>query len=314
VVDGLVMLVSVVVPTRNRPRLVACTLRSVLAQRDVELEVIVVDDASTPPLYVGRDTRLKLVRHETRRGVSAARNSGIAAAAGQWVAFCDDDDVWAPDKLSAQIAAALEAHVGWVYTGDVTVDENLHILGGGPPPTPQQVVSLLVRYNAVPGSASGVAVAVELLNSVGGFDTRLRRTEDWDLWLRLARLGAPACVARPLVAVRQHLDNVIVDGAGLVSEPALVARRHGLPIDLLAARRRAAWGLLRAGRRLAAAREYAAVAAHGDLKSIGRAVLALVHPAVGTARIFALAGLPRDADWVQQANVWLEPLARDCGA
>src|SRR5258708_7507940 len=82
------------------------------------------------------------------------------------------------DKLAAQLTAATEAGASWVYAGDVTVDENLHILGGGPPLAPQQVVALLSRYNSVPGSASSVMVAAELLAAAGGFDTTRVFAED----------------------------------------------------------------------------------------------------------------------------------------
>src|SRR5437773_12542953 len=99
-------LVSVVVPTRNRPRMLATCLRARLAQVDVDCEVIVVDDGSSPPVSARTDAHVKLIRHATPQGASAARNSGIAASRGEWVAFCDDDDLWAPDKLSAQLDAA----------------------------------------------------------------------------------------------------------------------------------------------------------------------------------------------------------------
>jgi hypothetical protein len=306
------MLVSVVVPTRDRRHLLGCTLRSVLGQREVDLELIVVDDGSTMPVELGRDRRLKLVRHASQQGVSAARNTGIEVAGGEWVAFCDDDDVWAPDKLSAQLAAAAEASATWVYAGAVAIDDDLRVLSGAPPLSPAEVVAALARYNAVPGSASSVVVTAQALATVGGFDTRLRRTEDWDLWLRLAQLGAPASVARPLVGIRQHVHNVLVDRASLIEEPELLGRRYGIPIDPLSGRRRAAWGLLRAGRRLSAAREYASLAARGDLKSLGRAAVALVHPSVGTDRMFALAGGAQDLEWARAASAWLTPLARTC--
>ena len=310
----LMTLVSVVVPTRNRLGMLACTVRSILAQRVVDFEVIVVDDGSTPPVGIAADPRVQVMRHQTSRGVSAARNTGISRASGQWVAFCDDDDVWAPDKLRAELSAAEFARAAWAYTGDITVDEQLHVIGGGPPPSPEEVVRLLWRENVVPGSASGVVVAADALADVGGFDTTLQRTEDWDMWLRLARHGQPACVPRPLVALRQHLSNVITDRDRIEQEAALLSRRYGLPADPLAARRRAAWGLLRSGQRWAAAREYLALARRGDARSLGRAVVALVHPAVGTRHMFALAGMPRDADWAGQARVWLEPLAIACAS
>ena len=102
--------VSVVVPTRNRSALLALTLHSVFRQQDVDLEVIVVDDASADDtaavLRTIADPRLRLIRHETSQGVSAARNRGAAQARGEWIAFLDDDDLWAPAKLALQLRAA----------------------------------------------------------------------------------------------------------------------------------------------------------------------------------------------------------------
>jgi glycosyltransferase involved in cell wall biosynthesis len=89
----------------------------------VSVEVVVVDDASadgTAKWVAGqRDAQLRLVRHTTQRGVSAARNSGIHQACGTWIAFLDEDDAWAPDKLQSRLSAAAAAGRGWVYTGDV---------------------------------------------------------------------------------------------------------------------------------------------------------------------------------------------------
>ncbi len=102
--------VSVVIPTRNRSTLLAMALRSVFHQQDVELEVIVVDEASTDDtstmLATIGDARVRVIRNDAPHGVSAARNSGAAEARGEWLAFLDDDDLWAPTKLARQIHAA----------------------------------------------------------------------------------------------------------------------------------------------------------------------------------------------------------------
>ena len=102
--------VSVVIPTRDRPELLALTLRSVLWQQEVELEVLVVDDGAEPGTQALLERPSGCARSTDAQhgptGVSGARNSGIAAARGNWIAFLDDDDLWAPDKLSAQLAAA----------------------------------------------------------------------------------------------------------------------------------------------------------------------------------------------------------------
>jgi glycosyltransferase involved in cell wall biosynthesis len=306
--------VSVVIPTRDRAGLLAQTLATVLWQRDVSFEVVVVDDGSEMPM-VGRvselsDPRVVVVRNETSLGVSGARNTGIERATGAWVAFCDDDDLWAPDKLADQIAAATSAGCSWVYAGDVNIDDRLRIIGGGPPPPPETVMADLVRYNAVPSGASNVVVRADVLGEVGVFDEDLKRVEDWDLWLRLARTGPPSWVPRPLVGYRFHPGNAPAETASFVTEPRLLADRHGLVFDLAVAHRRAAWACLRGGRRRAALRHYLQAARAGDLSSLGRIALTLLHPAAGSERVFGLlrGGNSRgtlDA-WNSEADGWLD--------
>ena len=130
--------VSVVVPTHDRRRLLVQTLGSILGQREVDLEVLVVDDGSrdgTAEVVAGLgDARVRLLRHDTPQGVAAARNRGIAEATGTWLAFCDDDDLWAPDKLARQLQAAHQTGRGWVYTGEVRIDLRQRIVGGTHPP------------------------------------------------------------------------------------------------------------------------------------------------------------------------------------
>ena len=115
------MEVSIVIPTRNRSELLRTTIRSALRQQHVEFELIVVDEGSTDEtaelLADVRDARLRVIRHETPLGLSAARNDGAEEARGKWVAFLDDDDLWAPDKLMEQLHAAQETARDWVYTG-----------------------------------------------------------------------------------------------------------------------------------------------------------------------------------------------------
>src|SRR5262245_24951865 len=153
--------VSVVVPTRNRRYLLAKTLRSALQQQGVASEIIVVDDASTdetPAFLAGlTDEGVRVVRHDSPRGLSAARNHGASEARGEWVAFLDDDDLWAPDKLRRQIDAAREAAREWAYAGAVNLDGNRIVLGH-PPLPPEQAVTALFRYNPIPGGGSNVII------------------------------------------------------------------------------------------------------------------------------------------------------------
>jgi glycosyltransferase involved in cell wall biosynthesis len=307
--------VSVVIPTRNRRQVLRTTLGCALAQRGVEVEVIVVDDASTDGTAedVGSmsDARVRLISMPAVSGVSSARNRGIAKATAPWVAFLDDDDLWSPDKLVRQLDAAERTGRAWVYAGDVNVDDGLRVLTGAPPPTPERVITALGRFNPVPSGASNVLVRADVLARAGGFDPGLRRTEDWDLWLRLARSGPPAAVDAPLVAYRFHAGNRILDVDSIVREPEILAARYGIQVDRAAVLRRAAWALLRAGRRAHAARLYARAAAAGDRRSLLRAGVALMHPAVGSERLFGL--LPSsaaDASWRAEAQRWLDEVRR----
>ena len=95
----------------------------------------------------------------------------------------------------------------------------------------------------------------------------------------------------------------------MVNEARRLALRYSIPVDETAMHRRAAWSALRAGRRLRAVRHYASAIAGGDVRSIGRAVVALVHPAVGNDRLFRFAG--RDSTWIAEAERWLGAFATD---
>lgn len=303
---------TVVIPTRDRPHLLALTLRSVLGQRAADIEVVVVDDGDGPETTalvdaVG-DPRVRLVRNPGPRGECGARNRGVAAAQREWVAFCDDDDLWAPGKLAAQISAAVEEGARWAYAGDVSVDVNLRVLSGSPPPPPDQLLRDLPRRNPVPAGSSNIVVRADALARAGPFDPGLRTCGDWDMWLRLGRTaGRPAWVCRPLVAYRFHSLNIPGDLRRMVTEPRHLARRYGIPVDIAAMHRRAAWTALRAGHRGAAVLQYASAVARGDVRSLARIAFALVHPRVGSDALFGF--LQRDPAWVAEAESWLASFA-----
>jgi len=302
--------VSVVIPTRDRASLLVHTLRSVLWQEDVDAEVLVVDDGmeSDTGAVLERlgDRRVHLLRNSGPPGVSGARNRGIAAAKGHWIAFLDDDDLWAPGKLRAQLSVAEEAGAAWVYAGDVTVDEDLRVCAGAPPPAPEQMVADLQRYNAVPAGASNVVVRRAVLDAVGGFDAELRTSEDWDLWLRLATTGLPASVPRPLVALRTHSGMASRAVDQMLADIEIIARRHGIPVDRARHERWAAWMCLEDRRRAAALHHYARAVIAGDFISLGRAAMALIDPDVTRRRRPS-----PDDDWAVEAQTWLNAIQRN---
>jgi glycosyltransferase involved in cell wall biosynthesis len=301
--------VAVVVPTHNRPQMLEVTLRSILGQRNVDFTVTVVDDGSKDPRTVPSvvealaDRRLRIVRHETARGVSAARNTGISNTSTEWVAFCDDDDVWAPEKLASQLSAAREKTAGWAYTGDVAIDEDLRVLSGGRPLPPEELVRQLEQYNPVPAGSSNVVIRRSVLEAVGSFDATLRSVGDWDLWVRLARHGVPAWVPEPFVGCRVHANTITRNRDLMLAEVELVARRHRLPVDHARHLRWAAWNSLLELQRFTALRYYSRAIRHGDVGSIGRAAVGLVYPSIARR----MSARPPE-DWAMGAQAWLDRL------
>jgi glycosyltransferase involved in cell wall biosynthesis len=260
--------VSVVIPTRNRWPLLRRTLGSALAQAGVDVEVVVVDDASTDDtareLDAIDDPRLRVVRHDAQRRTAAARNSGIEAARGAWVAFLDDDDIWAPDKLAAQLAAAHSAGAQFAYCGAVGVD-----IDGEPrvlhpdPPSAAALREQIVRRNVIPAGASNVVASTELLREVGGFDERLFQLADWDLWIRLAAAASAASIPHRLVAITIHPGNQAAHERRdeLRAEFAYIRHKHGEAPDAVWFHHWTADVLRSSGRRAAAASEYLRCAA-----------------------------------------------------
>jgi glycosyltransferase involved in cell wall biosynthesis len=316
--------VSVVVPTRDRVHFLRQTLRSISFQHDVDLEVVVVDDGSPlgqvdAVLAALDDDRIRVLRNDTPRGVSATRNRGIAAARGAWVAFCDDDDLWAADKLRTQLDVAGDTWPGWVYTGSVNVNEAGRVVGGRLPLPPAQVVSLLPQRNVVPGGGSGVLVHRRMLDRAGPFDVRLHNTEDWDLWVRLSRLETPRRVAAPMVGYRVHSA-----GSSLVTRQILlgaeeIERRYGGPLDRVTLYRHLGRLSARAGRRREAMRWYVRTARlsagyrRGDLLSDAADLLGSGR-AAPIARRLRPPHTPPTADpavaaYLSEAQQWLDRLA-----
>src|SRR5215510_16389067 len=120
--------VSVIIPTYNRAEFLRLAITSVLNQTFQDFEIIVVDDASEDHTHEVvsdfSDKRIKYIRHEANKRVSAARNTGVLSASGDYIAFLDDDDEWLPRTLQMQVALLEDSTsiVGGVYTGYVQID------------------------------------------------------------------------------------------------------------------------------------------------------------------------------------------------
>ena len=187
-------LVSAIITTHNRSTLLPTALDSVYRQDGIgeqfDLEVIVVDDASTdstPDIMRQSYPSTRYIRLAKNRGVSGARNSGLAASRGAFVAFLDDDDVWLPHRLQAQVPV-LERHpeAGAVY-GQVYYSSRNRVWHKYPDLSRARsgwVFRALLMGNFM--TLHSVLVRREAFEKTGYFDERLSSHEDWDMWLRLS--------------------------------------------------------------------------------------------------------------------------------
>lgn len=305
--------VSVIIPTRDRCRQLQISLESAMAQREVDLEIVIVDDGSTDAtertVSSIADPRVRYLRRAGSPGVSAARNAGIAETRGRWIAFLDDDDVWAPEKLARQTAVTTASGRRWSYAGDVVIDADLKILAGSPPPPPDEVMRTLEQHDSVPAGASSVVVRADALSEAGPFDPQLTNSEDWDMWIRLARRGPPDWVCKPLVAVSHHQHNASGDVASMIRQLDVVAARYSIQVDRARHLRWAAWQTLVAGCRVRAARYYGRAALEGDVMSLGRAAVALTYPKYALRRGRLGASAHMQDPWIAEAQAWLQVIA-----
>ncbi len=228
---------SVVIAAFNAERTVVSAVRSALSQTAADLEVIVVDDGSTDSTAAVAsgidDPRVAVVRQENR-GLAAARNAGIAHARGSYVSFLDSDDLWLPDYLELA-GAGLDTSrtVGFAYTdayafesssGRVRIETpSGEMWAPVPPPTDHDAFLLeLLKRNFVYVSTT---VRRSVLNELGCFDERLRRSPDYDLWLRIVRAGYDAAWVRGQHAMyRIHDGQMSRDSLGMLqNELALLS-------------------------------------------------------------------------------------------
>lgn len=304
---------SVVIGTHQRIGFLKEALASVLDQKGVDVEVIVVENGSTDGtadyLTGLQDERVRVLLYGEALGGTGARNAGLAAATGDWVGFLDDDDLWAPDKLQSEIEAAGVADRTWAYTGCVYINERCEVIAGKPPPSAEVVAHISPFRYAIPGGTSSMIWHREVLKDGGLLDQRLTYPIDWDLSLRLLRTGLPATVNRPLVAYRQHGGNMSLQAGKYFREVDIIEEksadlRRGRPIDMAHQCRNAGSEFARAGSRGQALRHYVRSAKLGDAGSLVRAagILLPARTWPWLRRRFL-----SDADWLRQSEEWLAP-------
>jgi glycosyltransferase involved in cell wall biosynthesis len=229
--------VSVIIPTRNRPALLRETVASVLRQTRAVEQIVVVDDGSTPPAglaHTATSTAVELIRHPAARGVSAARNTGLGRARGEFVCFLDDDDLLEPGFVETGLARLDECAgadgVFFRHRVDVLTEQPAHgpgTLAGAAVAKARQLVthwtSLVRTSNPVPRATLETRPASAFIRYLvpvhAGFLRRsalgplrfreeLRQGEDTHFWLSLAAAGRRFVLdERAYAVVRRHRGN-----------------------------------------------------------------------------------------------------------
>ncbi|HLG71818.1 MAG TPA: glycosyltransferase [Chloroflexota bacterium] len=201
---------SVVIPAFNAEAHVGRAIESVLAQDFIDWELILVDDGSTDSTadVVQRYDRVRYDRVE-HGGANRARNRAILNSRGELVAFLDADDTWQPEKLRLQ-ATALQAQpeVGASFVGTCNVDEITGRTWIRPRSSHEDPVAGLLLHSNFLGPTSAAMVRRDLLLQVGLFDESLTQSQDWELWLRLAKVTRFLLIPEPLVIYRMHGENM----------------------------------------------------------------------------------------------------------
>lgn len=203
-------MISCIVTTYKRePAVLARAVESILNQTYKDIEVIVVNDAPEEKalcselgdMLSGYDRDIKYIIHEKNKGACAARNTGIEAAKGEYIAFLDDDDVWAENKLELQLEKLIEEDAALVYCDHYFIDKDgnevyqkpfTEYLAG------DTDYERLLCFNFI-GSTSFPLLKASALRAVGGFNVELRSSQDHEVWLKIARSNKIAYIEKPLV-------------------------------------------------------------------------------------------------------------------
>ena len=205
--------VSVIIPTYNYGRFIGEAVDSALAQTRAPLEVIVVDDGSTDDtaeVLAAYSDRVRVLRQKNS-GVAMARNAGIAAARGEYLAFLDSDDAWYPRKLERQMPRFdAEPSLGLVHCGAETIDSGGRTLKTSVDGLEGRVAEAMLRLDreVIMPQGSSIVVPKRVAEEVGGFDARLPPSEDWDFCYRVAARYAVGYVPEVLVRYRLHGSGI----------------------------------------------------------------------------------------------------------
>lgn len=206
---GAVNTISVIIPSYNYARYLGEAIDSVFAQTYPAMEVIVVDDGSTDNtsgVLAAYGGRIRAIRQQNQ-GVSAARNTGIRAACGEYIAFLDADDLWHPAKLEAQMARFDgDPSLGLVYCGAESFNAEGQTMQVWRDGMEGRVAINMLRFDrgAIAAPGCNIVVPRRVAEEIGGFDTRMTVSEDWDFYYRVAARYEIGFAGEALVRYRIH--------------------------------------------------------------------------------------------------------------
>lgn len=220
------MISTIITTCKREPFMVVRALDSILAQTYRDIEIIVIDDS--PDEFAKRedveravkkcfdlhpDIRTQYIQHEKNLGACAARNTGLKAAKGDYIAYLDDDDEWLPEKLAKQIKVMHTSDAALVYcgcyckndtTGKIYERKTAYYRG--------MVFDELLYWNFI-DSTSFPLLKTAVLRDAGGFDIKMQSAQDYDVWLRISQSNQVDFVAEPLVIYHEH------EGEQITSNP-----------------------------------------------------------------------------------------------
>jgi len=203
--------VSVIIPTYNRADFLESSIASVLSQTYKDFEIIVVDDNSCDRTHEVvkniKDQRMKYIRHSKNKGPSAARNTAILSAKGEYISFLDDDDEWIPEKLQKQVELLekCEPKICGIYSNRLVVDKLSNQIVSSSLPSSKvrgNLLSQLAIHNQI--NTCTVLLRKRCLDEVGLFDETISYMEDRDLWIRLSLNWDFEYINEPLTMTYVH--------------------------------------------------------------------------------------------------------------
>jgi len=229
--------VTVIIPTYNRGHVIRRALHSVLHQTYQSLEVIVVDDGSTDNteeiVASFNDPRILYIRHETKRGAAAARNTGIKAASADFIAFQDSDDEWLPEKLEAQMKVFEDTppEVGIVYTDMWKIKGGERKYWHSPVIKPEDGTVYEQALDRVMGIGIQTAVIKrECFHKAGVFDEKFPRFIDLELFIRLSKYYYFYHINLPLVNYYDIGEGISNNDEALITAYELIFKKYSYGI------------------------------------------------------------------------------------